>query len=75
MKQKTNAYLRLQFDKALETFKIFDLKVDKNFEKLWKNVFNLENIYLKIENKKIEGFEIFETIKLSVDILGEGKTF
>ena len=75
MKQKTNAYLRLQFDKAQEAFKIFDLKVDKNFEKLWKNVFNLENIYLKIENKKIEGFEIFETIKLSVDILGEGKTF
>jgi len=52
MKQKTNAYLRLQFDKAQEAFKIFDLKVDKNFEKLWKNVFNLENIYLKIENKK-----------------------
>lgn len=75
MKQKTNAYLRLQFDKALETFKIFDLKVDKNFAKLLKNFNNLENIYLKIENKKIEGFEIFETIKLSVDILGDGKNF
>ena len=75
MKQKTNAYLRLQFDKDRKAFKIFDLKVDKNFAKIWKNDFNLENIYLKIEDKNIEGFEIFETIKLSVDILEDGKNF
>ena len=75
MKQKTTAYLRLQFDKTRKAFKIFDLIIDENFAKIWKNIFNLENIYLKIEDKKIEGFEIFETIKLSVDILEGGKNF
>ena len=74
MKQKTNAYLRLKFDKAQKVFKIFDLKADE-FTIIWKNVFDLENIPLKIEDKKVEGFEIFETIKLSVDILEDGKNF
>lgn len=76
MKPKTAAYLRLKFDQAQKAFKIFDLKVDKNLEKICKNVFNLENIYLKIEEQQIEeAFEIFETIKLSVDILEDGKNF
>lgn len=76
MKTNYYAYLNLKYDKDHKKFNITILKVDQKYEKIWKNVFNLENINLIIAEDQInEAFEIKETIKLSVEPLFDGKNF
>ena len=75
---KTNycAYLNLKYDKVHKKFNINIVKVDEKYEKIWKNVFNLENVNLySAEDQITEAFEIKETIKLSVEPLYNGKNF